>query len=204
MQIAPVFIHSAGRLNYSYGSVLQVIVTQGQEPPHLVSLFSGKPLVVHLGGTSRDGGQSLPATTRLFHIRRSSTKATRAVEVNLIYYTERTWTDEELKNQQIQLLPLFFTHWSRWSPLLPLWTLTTCLCWRHLIPFSNGRDREPLRKSWLQLNLLPACLEEQPLRWTSPRSQVSAVNGEIQRVERVFTPLRFCLFWYLKTFEWIL
>ncbi|KAF7658098.1 hypothetical protein LDENG_00017400 [Lucifuga dentata] len=63
------------------GSPVQVIVTQGQEPPHLVSLFKEKPLVVHLGGTSRDGGQSQPGSTRLFHIRQSSNKATRAVEV---------------------------------------------------------------------------------------------------------------------------
>ncbi|KAF3835695.1 hypothetical protein F7725_028253, partial [Dissostichus mawsoni] len=40
-----------------------------------------KPLVVHLGGTSREGGESKPGCTRLFHIRLSSTKATRAVEV---------------------------------------------------------------------------------------------------------------------------
>ncbi|XP_075997623.1 scinderin like a [Genypterus blacodes] len=63
------------------GSPVQVIVTQGQEPPHLVSLFSGNPLVIYLGGTSREGGQSQPKSTQLFHIRRSSTKATRAVEV---------------------------------------------------------------------------------------------------------------------------
>lgn len=65
--------------------LLQVRVSQGQEPPHLVSLFKGKPLVIHLGGTSRKGGESKPGKTRLFHIRQSSTKATRAVEVSLIY-----------------------------------------------------------------------------------------------------------------------
>lgn len=65
---------------------LQVRVTQGQEPPHLVSLFKGKPLVVHLGGTSRSGGDTKPGKTRLFHIRTSSTKATRAVEVKRISY----------------------------------------------------------------------------------------------------------------------
>ncbi|XP_039985475.1 scinderin like a [Xiphias gladius] len=63
------------------GVATQVRVTQGQEPPHLVSLFKDKPLVVQLGGTSRKSGQSNPASTRLFHIRQSSTKATRAVEV---------------------------------------------------------------------------------------------------------------------------
>uniref|UniRef100_A0A673XEG1 Macrophage-capping protein n=1 Tax=Salmo trutta TaxID=8032 RepID=A0A673XEG1_SALTR len=62
-------------------SLLQVRVTQGQEPAHLMSLFKGKPMVIHLGGTSRKGGQSKVDSTRLFHIRQSSTKATRAVEV---------------------------------------------------------------------------------------------------------------------------
>ncbi|XP_077390048.1 scinderin like a [Festucalex cinctus] len=64
------------------GVATQVRVTQGQEPPHLLSLFGSKPLVVHLGGTSRKGGQTEPGATRLFHIRQSSTKATRAVEVS--------------------------------------------------------------------------------------------------------------------------
>nr|XP_020465752.1 gelsolin-like [Monopterus albus]XP_020465753.1 gelsolin-like [Monopterus albus] len=63
------------------GVATQVRVTQGQEPPHFVSMFKGKPLVIHLGGTSRKSGESKAGKTRLFHIRQSSTKATRAVEV---------------------------------------------------------------------------------------------------------------------------
>uniref|UniRef100_A0A3Q2DR80 Scinderin like b n=1 Tax=Cyprinodon variegatus TaxID=28743 RepID=A0A3Q2DR80_CYPVA len=63
------------------GSPVQVRVTQGQEPPHLMSLFQGKPMIIHSGGTSRKGGQSQPGSTRLFHIRQSSSGATRAVEV---------------------------------------------------------------------------------------------------------------------------
>ncbi|MBN3313295.1 ADSV protein, partial [Atractosteus spatula] len=63
------------------GSPVQVRVTQGQEPAHLLSLFKGKPLVIHSGGTSRKGGQTAAPGKRLFHIRQSSTKATRAVEV---------------------------------------------------------------------------------------------------------------------------
>uniref|UniRef100_A0A8D3C9Q9 Scinderin like a n=1 Tax=Scophthalmus maximus TaxID=52904 RepID=A0A8D3C9Q9_SCOMX len=62
-------------------AAVQVRVTQGQEPAHLVSLFKNKPLVIHLGGTSRASGESKPASTRLYHIRQSCTKATRAVEV---------------------------------------------------------------------------------------------------------------------------
>lgn len=63
------------------GAPVQVRVTQGQEPPHLMSLFKGKPMIIHSGGTSRKGGQMTAASTRLFHIRQSSSKATRAVEV---------------------------------------------------------------------------------------------------------------------------
>ncbi|XP_076001281.1 scinderin like b isoform X2 [Genypterus blacodes] len=62
------------------GSPVQVRVTQGQEPPHLMSLFQGKPMIIHTGGTSRSG-HSKAGTTRLFHIRQSSCNATRAVEV---------------------------------------------------------------------------------------------------------------------------
>lgn len=57
-------------------------VTQGQEPAHLMSLFRGKPMIIHLGGTSSKGGQTQTASTRLFHIRQSSCGATRAVEVS--------------------------------------------------------------------------------------------------------------------------
>uniref|UniRef100_A0A6Q2X4P3 Macrophage-capping protein n=1 Tax=Esox lucius TaxID=8010 RepID=A0A6Q2X4P3_ESOLU len=63
------------------GAPVQVRVTQGQEPAHLMSLFQGKPMVVYMGGTSRKGGQAKSAATRLFHIRQSSSRATRAVEV---------------------------------------------------------------------------------------------------------------------------
>ncbi|XP_060723273.1 scinderin like b [Tachysurus vachellii] len=64
------------------GAPVQVRVTQGQEPPHLMSLFKGKPMIIHTGGTSRKGGQTKAGTTRLFHVRTSTAKATRAVEVS--------------------------------------------------------------------------------------------------------------------------
>uniref|UniRef100_A0A8C6SA64 Scinderin like a n=1 Tax=Neogobius melanostomus TaxID=47308 RepID=A0A8C6SA64_9GOBI len=63
------------------GAATQVRVTQGEEPAHLVSLFKGKLMVVYLGGSSRSGGQTAPGDVQLFHIRLSSTNATRAVEV---------------------------------------------------------------------------------------------------------------------------
>lgn len=46
-----------------------------------MSLFGGQPMVVYKGGTSREGGQSAPAETRLFQVRSSSAGHTRAVEV---------------------------------------------------------------------------------------------------------------------------
>lgn len=61
--------------------VHQVRVVQGKEPSHLMSLFGGQPMVVYNGGTSREGGQSAPAETRLFQVRSSSAGHTRAVEV---------------------------------------------------------------------------------------------------------------------------
>ncbi|XP_061588613.1 scinderin like b isoform X2 [Cololabis saira] len=63
------------------GAPVQVRVTQGQEPAHLMTLFQGKPMIILSGGTSRKGGQSQAGGTRLFHIRQSSSGATRAVEV---------------------------------------------------------------------------------------------------------------------------
>uniref|UniRef100_A0A673B702 Gelsolin-like n=2 Tax=Sphaeramia orbicularis TaxID=375764 RepID=A0A673B702_9TELE len=66
------------------GVATQVRVTQGQEPPHLVSMFKQKTMIIHMGGTSRSGDETQPGSTRLFHIRISTTKATRAVEVEPI------------------------------------------------------------------------------------------------------------------------
>lgn len=68
--------------NFQLWSLSQVRVTQGQEPAHLMSLFKTKPMIIFLGGTSRKGGQSSTGSTRLFHIRQSSSHATRAVEVS--------------------------------------------------------------------------------------------------------------------------
>uniref|UniRef100_A0A669B2E3 Scinderin like a n=1 Tax=Oreochromis niloticus TaxID=8128 RepID=A0A669B2E3_ORENI len=70
------------KLDDSMGGVAtQVRVTQGKEPPHLVSLFKDKPMVIHQGGTSRKCGETKPSSTRLFHIRKSGNNTTRAVEV---------------------------------------------------------------------------------------------------------------------------
>uniref|UniRef100_A0A668VA08 Gelsolin n=1 Tax=Oreochromis aureus TaxID=47969 RepID=A0A668VA08_OREAU len=64
------------------GGPVQVRVVQGKEPAHLMSLFGGKPMIVYKGGTSREGGQSAPAETRLFQVRSNSAGHTRAVELD--------------------------------------------------------------------------------------------------------------------------
>uniref|UniRef100_A0A673CBI3 Gelsolin n=1 Tax=Sphaeramia orbicularis TaxID=375764 RepID=A0A673CBI3_9TELE len=66
------------------GGPVQVRVVQGKEPAHLMSLFGGQPMVVYKGGTSREGGQSAPAETRLFQVRSNSAGHTRAVEVDAV------------------------------------------------------------------------------------------------------------------------
>lgn len=63
------------------GGAVQVRVVQGKEPAHLMSLFGGRPMVVYRGGTSREGGQSEAAETRLFQVRSNPAGDTRAVEV---------------------------------------------------------------------------------------------------------------------------
>ncbi|XP_016519701.1 gelsolin isoform X3 [Poecilia formosa] len=63
------------------GGAVQVRVVQGKEPAHMMSLFGGQPMVVYQGGTSREGGQSAAADTRLFQVRSNPAGDTRAVEV---------------------------------------------------------------------------------------------------------------------------
>uniref|UniRef100_A0A2K5WSM4 Gelsolin n=1 Tax=Macaca fascicularis TaxID=9541 RepID=A0A2K5WSM4_MACFA len=60
------------------GTPVQSRVVQGKEPAHLMSLFGGKPMIIYKGGTSREGGQTAPASTRLFQVRANSAGATRA------------------------------------------------------------------------------------------------------------------------------
>uniref|UniRef100_A0A672ZDB8 Scinderin n=1 Tax=Sphaeramia orbicularis TaxID=375764 RepID=A0A672ZDB8_9TELE len=48
------------------GNAVQVRVCQGKEPPHLLSLFKSKPLIIYKNGTSRIQGQAPPPDTRLF------------------------------------------------------------------------------------------------------------------------------------------
>ncbi|MBN3314922.1 ADSV protein, partial [Atractosteus spatula] len=64
------------------GQAVQVRVSQGKEPLHLLSLFKDKPLVVYKNGTSRKGGQDPAAPTRLFQVRRNLGIITRISEVD--------------------------------------------------------------------------------------------------------------------------
>ncbi|KAM6974936.1 scinderin [Tautogolabrus adspersus] len=64
------------------GNAVQVRVCQGKEPPHLLSLFKSKPLIVYKNGTSRHGGQAPAPQTRLFQVRRNLGTITRIAEVD--------------------------------------------------------------------------------------------------------------------------
>lgn len=61
----------------------QVRVCQGKEPPHLLSLFKSKPLIIYKSGTSRRGSQPPPPPTRLFQVRRNLGPITRIAEVRI-------------------------------------------------------------------------------------------------------------------------
>ncbi|XP_048848805.1 adseverin [Brienomyrus brachyistius] len=63
------------------GNAVQVRVSQGKEPAHLLSLFKAKPLIVYKNGTSRAGGQQPAPPTRLFQVRRNLATITRIAEV---------------------------------------------------------------------------------------------------------------------------
>ncbi|XP_034016789.1 adseverin [Thalassophryne amazonica] len=64
------------------GNAVQVRVCQGKEPPHLLSLFKSKPLIVYKSGSSRRGHQTCPSLTRLFQVRRNLGIITRISEVD--------------------------------------------------------------------------------------------------------------------------
>uniref|UniRef100_A0A3Q4I2K0 Macrophage-capping protein n=1 Tax=Neolamprologus brichardi TaxID=32507 RepID=A0A3Q4I2K0_NEOBR len=64
------------------GNAVQVRVPQGKEPPHLLSLFKSKPLIVYKSGTSRLGSHPPPPPTRLFQVRRNLGTITRIAEVD--------------------------------------------------------------------------------------------------------------------------
>ncbi|XP_041823352.1 adseverin [Melanotaenia boesemani] len=64
------------------GSAVQVRVSQGKEPLHLLSLFKSKPLIIFKSGTSNLGGQAPTPPTQLFQVRRNLGTITRIAEVD--------------------------------------------------------------------------------------------------------------------------
>nr|O61270.1 RecName: Full=Gelsolin, cytoplasmic; AltName: Full=Actin-depolymerizing factor; Short=ADF; AltName: Full=Ascidian gelsolin [Halocynthia roretzi]BAA28674.1 ascidian cytoplasmic gelsolin [Halocynthia roretzi] len=63
------------------GNASQIRVVQGTEPPHMMMLFGGKPLIVHLGDTISPTGKSKAASTRLYQVQSFFAGRCRAVEV---------------------------------------------------------------------------------------------------------------------------
>ncbi|KAF1405629.1 Villin-1, partial [Spheniscus humboldti] len=59
---------------------VQVRVTMGKEPAHLMAIFKGK-MVVYMGGTSRAGSKEPTPSTRLFHVHGTNEYNTKAFEV---------------------------------------------------------------------------------------------------------------------------
>ncbi|NXO63622.1 VILI protein, partial [Phainopepla nitens] len=59
---------------------VQIRVTMGKEPAHLMAIFKGK-MVVYLGGTSRAGGTEPASSTRLFQVHGTNEYNTKAFEV---------------------------------------------------------------------------------------------------------------------------
>ncbi|XP_030344353.1 villin-1 isoform X2 [Strigops habroptila] len=59
---------------------VQVRVTMGKEPAHLMAIFKGK-MVVYAGGTSRSGSTEPAPSTRLFHVHGTNEYNTKAFEV---------------------------------------------------------------------------------------------------------------------------
>lgn len=62
---------------------IKIVINQGKEPAHLLSLFKDKPLIIYKNGTSKKGGQAPAPPTRLFQVRRNLASITRIVEVKL-------------------------------------------------------------------------------------------------------------------------
>ncbi|XP_075611880.1 villin-1 [Balearica regulorum gibbericeps] len=59
---------------------VQIRVTMGKEPAHLMAIFRGK-MVVYAGGTSRAGNKEPTPSTRLFHVHGTNEYNTKAFEV---------------------------------------------------------------------------------------------------------------------------
>ncbi|XP_007434638.1 villin-1 isoform X1 [Python bivittatus] len=73
--------YQAVALDQEYnGEPVQVRVTMGKEPPHLMAIFKGR-MVVYSGGTSRTGNTDPEPSTRLFQVHGTNEYNTKALEV---------------------------------------------------------------------------------------------------------------------------
>nr|XP_045720977.1 scinderin [Mirounga angustirostris] len=81
VEIQPSFI--APFITFLLSRPLQIRVSQGKEPAHLLSLFKDKPLIIYKNGTSKKGGQAPAPPTRLFQVRRNLASITRIMEVDV-------------------------------------------------------------------------------------------------------------------------
>nr|DBA19631.1 TPA: hypothetical protein GDO54_015434 [Pyxicephalus adspersus] len=64
------------------GEPVQVRVSMGKEPSHLMAIFKGK-MVVYEGGTSRASSDETPPEIRLFHVHGTNEYNTKAFEVSV-------------------------------------------------------------------------------------------------------------------------
>ncbi|EDM03336.1 scinderin, isoform CRA_b [Rattus norvegicus] len=83
------------------GQAVQVRVSQGKEPAHLLSLFKDKPLIIYKNGTSKKGGQAPAPPTRLFQVRRNLASITRIVEIEEV---PGEFTQDDLAEDDVMLL----------------------------------------------------------------------------------------------------
>ncbi|KAG8125259.1 hypothetical protein E2320_020587 [Naja naja] len=74
--------YQAVMLDQTYnGEPVQVRVTMGKEPAHLMAIFKGR-MVVYAGGTSRTGNTEPEPPTRLFQVHGTNEYNTKALEVS--------------------------------------------------------------------------------------------------------------------------
>lgn len=137
--------------------IFQVRVVQGKEPAHLMSLFGGKPMVVHNGGTSREGGQTAPAETRLFQVRSNSAGCTRAVEVSVLTPFPR------MKRELCWMCCAVVAFRSMRS--LPIWTPMMPSSWWPRPGLSFGWDVEPAMQRNMGHSSCVTYLEFHPQCW---------------------------------------
>ncbi|XP_036396614.1 villin-1-like [Megalops cyprinoides] len=72
--------HQAGILDQRYSGLVQVRVTMGKEPTHLLAIFKGR-MVIYENGSTRAGTRQRQPAVRLFHVCGTNELNTCAIEV---------------------------------------------------------------------------------------------------------------------------